>query len=104
LIGYPFSIKFAVMVANGDCRERSQARGKYDSGRRAVGGRLHRGWCLGCGVGGSGHPRSQTSHCVILNIFIVKGLNLRGGIQKNLRYCFLNIVQTIHRLDFRLVQ
>jgi hypothetical protein len=33
---------------------------------------LHRGWRLECGVGGSGHPRSQTSHRVILNGIIVK--------------------------------
>jgi hypothetical protein len=53
---------------------------------------LHRGWRLGCDVGGSWHPRSQTSHCVIVNGVIVKKLNLRSGIQKKLRYCFLNIV------------
>jgi hypothetical protein len=53
---------------------------------------LHRGWRLECGAGGSGHSRSQTSHCVILNDIIVKKVEFERWHPEKLRYCFLNIV------------
>jgi hypothetical protein len=55
---------------------------------------LHRWWRLGCSVGRYVPPKSQTSHCIIINGIIVKKLNLRRSIQEKLRYCFLNIVYT----------